>query len=112
MVAPRQTRFYSSALMRGLPRFLLRIYKLTLSPLLMFLGGPRSGCRFQPTCSEYFCQAVDCHGFVRGTSLGLKRLARCHPWGGEGYDPVPAPKESQAERRACGGEDRLPGRYA
>ncbi|MFY9985423.1 MAG: membrane protein insertion efficiency factor YidD [Chthoniobacterales bacterium] len=72
-------------------RFLLKIYKLTLSPILAALtGGPGSGCRFLPTCSEYFVQAVETHGWLTGCWLGTKRLLRCHPWGGSGYDPVPA----------------------
>ena len=73
----------------SVPRFLLRVYKLTLSPLLAALTGPGGGCRFQPTCSEYWADAVETHGFVRGCWLGIKRLCRCHPWGGAGYDPVP-----------------------
>jgi uncharacterized protein len=71
-------------------KLLLKIYKLTLSPFLAVLtGGPGSGCRFVPTCSEYFVEAVETHGLIAGGWLGLKRLARCHPWGGSGYDPVP-----------------------
>ncbi|HZC35777.1 MAG TPA: membrane protein insertion efficiency factor YidD [Chthoniobacterales bacterium] len=71
-------------------KLLLKIYKLTLSPFLAALtGGPGTGCRFVPTCSEYFVQAIEAHGLLMGGWLGLKRLARCHPWGGSGYDPVP-----------------------
>jgi uncharacterized protein len=71
-------------------KLLLKIYKLTLSPFLAALsGGPGTGCRFVPTCSEYFVQAIETHGLLVGGWLGLKRLARCHPWGGSGYDPVP-----------------------
>src|SRR4029079_15294726 len=73
-------------------RFLIRAYQWTLSPLLSWLGGPSTGCRFHPTCSAYFLQAVECHGGVRGSWLGLKRLARCQPWGGQGEDPVPEVK--------------------
>jgi uncharacterized protein len=90
MVASGQTRFYSSRLMRALIRIFVRFYQLSLSPLLALLGGPGSGCRFQPSCSEYFLQAVETYGALRGTLLGLKRIARCHPWGGSGHDPVPA----------------------
>jgi hypothetical protein len=68
---------------------LLRAYKLTLSPLLAALTGPGGGCRFQPTCSEYWADAVEIHGFAYGSWLGIKRLCRCHPWGGAGADPVP-----------------------
>src|SRR5256885_4845509 len=88
MVASGKTRFYS-ALMLGLLRFFIRIYQCTLSPLLCLLSGPDSGCRFTPTCSAYFLEAVEAHGIRYGSWLGLKRLARCQPWGGHGYDPVP-----------------------
>lgn len=64
-------------------RLLVRAYQLVISPLL----GP--SCRYLPTCSDYAMQALATHGFVRGGWLALRRLARCHPWGGSGYDPVP-----------------------
>src|ERR1700757_3442096 len=88
MVASGKTRFYS-ALMLGLVRFLIRVYQCTLSPFLCLLCGPNSGCRFTPSCSAYFLEAVETHGLSYGSWLGLKRLARCQPWGGTGYDPVP-----------------------
>jgi hypothetical protein len=91
MVASREARFYP-ALMLGLVRFLIRIYQWTLSPLLCLLCGPNSGCRFTPTCSAYFLEAVEAHGVLHGSWLGLKRLARCQPWGGSGHDPVPERK--------------------
>lgn len=75
--------------MRLLVRLFIRIYQYTLSPLLAWVGGPQSGCRFTPTCSEYFLEATETHGVLRGSWLGLKRLARCQPWGGQGSDPVP-----------------------
>lgn len=62
---------------------LLRGYQYALSPLL----GPR--CRFQPSCSHYAIEALQRHGVRRGGWLTLRRLARCHPWGDAGYDPVP-----------------------
>lgn len=46
-------------------------------------------CRFHPTCSSYAIQALEEHGSVRGSWLAARRIARCHPWGGSGYDPVP-----------------------
>lgn len=46
-------------------------------------------CRFQPSCSQYMIEAVEKYGAFRGGWLGLKRLLRCHPWGGHGHDPVP-----------------------
>jgi len=61
----------------------LRSYKLYLSPLL------RSACRFHPTCSEYMMQAVERHGVWRGVWMGIKRLAKCHPFHPGGFDPVP-----------------------
>jgi putative membrane protein insertion efficiency factor len=62
---------------------LIRFYQLCISPLL----GP--SCRFTPTCSEYARQAILKHGPIRGLYLAIRRLLRCHPWGGSGYDPVP-----------------------
>lgn len=71
----------------GLPRagvlLLLRGYKRCISPLLP------GACRFHPTCSEYCREAVERHGFVKGGWLGIRRLARCHPLGKGGFDPVP-----------------------
>ena len=63
-----------------------RAYKLTLSPLI------GNQCRFMPTCSDYGRDALLDHGPVRGGYLTLRRLCRCNPWGGSGYDPVP-PKD-------------------
>ena len=64
----------------------LRAYKLTLSPLI----GRQ--CRFLPTCSEYAADVLIGHGLWRGSGLAVRRLCRCHPWGGSGYDPVPPPR--------------------
>jgi len=70
----------------------VRIYQWTISPFLHFIAGPGSGCRFEPGCSEYFIEAVNRHGAAKGSLLGIKRVCRCHPWGGCGYDPVPHPE--------------------
>ena len=51
--------------------------------------GRPSPCRFVPSCSTYALEALDAHGAARGTWLAARRLSRCHPWGGEGFDPVP-----------------------
>ncbi|MEP7196894.1 MAG: membrane protein insertion efficiency factor YidD [Saprospiraceae bacterium] len=61
----------------------IRLYQILLSPLL------GKNCRFDPSCSNYMLQAVDEWGLFKGTFLGLKRITRCHPWGGTGSDPVP-----------------------
>src|SRR2546422_7026577 len=101
MVASREARFYP-ALMLGLVRFFIRIYQCTLSPLLRLLCGPNSGCRFMPTCSAYFLEAVETYGILYGSWLGLKRLARCQPWGGWGYDPVPSGKNTASRTQGLG----------
>ncbi|GGY08909.1 membrane protein insertion efficiency factor YidD [Paludibacterium paludis] len=62
---------------------LIRFYQLAISPWL----APR--CRFAPSCSHYAVEAVRRHGAWRGGRLAMKRILRCHPWGGSGYDPVP-----------------------
>lgn len=69
---------------------LLRVYQVVVSPVLHSLFPVVSGCRFTPTCSQYAMEAVQTQGVVRGLWLATRRLARCHPWGGHGYDPVPA----------------------
>lgn len=65
--------------------FLLAAIVLYRHSLAYFLGGQ---CRFTPSCSAYALQAVEMHGPVKGMRLAVGRLCRCHPWGGEGYDPV------------------------
>ena len=63
--------------------WLVKAYRLALSPLL----APR--CRFQPSCSDYTIEALEKYGFFKGSHLAAKRIARCRPCGGSGYDPVP-----------------------
>ena len=65
-------------------RTAIRAYQLLLAPVL-----PPS-CRYLPSCSHYAEEAITVHGPVRGTLLAARRLCRCHPWGGSGYDPVPS----------------------
>jgi len=62
---------------------LIRLYQLTLSGLM------GRTCRFLPTCSEYATEAINRHGVWCGGALALRRMGRCHPWGGQGFDPVP-----------------------
>lgn len=61
----------------------IRFYQLCISLML-----PQS-CRFTPTCSQYAVEALRRHGPLKGLWLAVRRIARCHPWGGSGYDPVP-----------------------
>jgi putative membrane protein insertion efficiency factor len=68
---------------RPLARFLHRVYKVTLSPLI----GQQ--CRFRPTCSDFAVEAVERHGWWRGGFLALRRVVRCQPWCTGGDDPVP-----------------------
>lgn len=75
------------------PRVRLLIRRAWLLPVYFYRGAispmlPPS-CRFTPTCSQYAVEAVLRHGILRGTYLALRRILRCHPWGGSGYDPVP-----------------------
>lgn len=71
---------------------IVRLYQVILSPIL----GPR--CRFQPTCSSYALDAIKLHGGLKGGWLAIKRIIRCHPWGGHGFDPVPGMKTKSDER--------------
>ena len=74
-------------------QMMIRCYQLLISPLL-----PPS-CRYLPSCSDYAVEAIDRHGALAGLGLALRRLARCHPWGGSGYDPVPATFSLSRSRR-------------
>lgn len=74
----------------------VRGYRLLASP---WVGN---ACRFQPTCSAYALDALARHGALRGTWLAARRIGRCHPWGGSGYDPVPG-SDPDHERQAHAG---------
>ena len=69
--------------MQALLMLLIKGYRYLLSPVLP------SQCRFEPSCSQYALQAVERHGSLRGSWLGLRRILRCHPWHPGGYDPIP-----------------------
>ena len=73
----------------------IRGYQFGISPLLPM------ACRFQPTCSSYAIEAVGRHGPLVGGWLALRRIGRCHPWGGHGYDPVPARQGRHHGAHAC-----------
>ena len=75
---------------------LVRAYQLFLRPVL-----PMS-CRYEPSCSHYACEAIARHGPLKGAWLAAARIARCHPWGGAGYDPVPD-NTMPLDRRRGGG---------
>lgn len=77
----------AEAVMRWLLIGAIYAYRYTFSLLL----GPR--CRYQPTCSAYALEALARHGAWRGGWLAVRRIGRCHPWGGAGFDPVPRQRE-------------------
>jgi putative membrane protein insertion efficiency factor len=70
---------------------LIWVYSKAISPLL------GSSCRYQPTCSAYASEALLRFGLLRGGAMALKRIGRCHPWGGSGYDPVPDEMDGRDE---------------
>jgi putative membrane protein insertion efficiency factor len=76
--------------MKRLLMAVVGVYRTWISPLT-----PPS-CRFTPTCSAYAMEALDRHGALRGSWLSLRRILRCHPWGGSGHDPVPLQRQASA----------------
>lgn len=74
----------------------VRGYQALISPALHALAGPGCGCRFTPSCSHYAIQALGTHGAIVGSALTARRLMRCQPWGGSGFDPVPPRKANPA----------------
>lgn len=67
----------------------VKFYKYFISPLFP------SACRYTPTCSDYTIEAIQKHGVIKGCWLGFRRIIRCNPWGGKGYDPVPDRKDDK-----------------
>ncbi|MEI6177891.1 MAG: membrane protein insertion efficiency factor YidD [Verrucomicrobiota bacterium] len=90
-----------SKLLSTLIWILIRFYQRVLSPMLKVVAGPAAGCRYSPTCSNYFLQSVEAHGPFRGSWFGICRIFRCHPWGGSGYDPVPSPRCADSRKHTC-----------
>ncbi|MBE6448608.1 MAG: membrane protein insertion efficiency factor YidD [Alphaproteobacteria bacterium] len=75
--------------MKKLMIYLIKFYQKCISPILPNV------CRYTPSCSEYFIQALQMHGVIKGSYLGIRRILRCHPWGGCGADPVPLKKDEK-----------------
>ena len=67
--------------------FFIKIYQFLISPLI------GSNCRYLPTCSEYAIQALKEHGFFKGIFFSINRIRKCHPFGGNGFDPIPQKKQ-------------------
>ncbi len=73
--------------------FFIKVYKYTISPII------GNQCRFTPSCSSYALEAYQVHGFIKGSYLMVKRILKCHPWGGRGYDPVPQLQEEKVKTK-------------
>ena len=71
--------------------FPIRVYQYVISPLFP------ANCRFSPTCSQYTIEAIKTWGIIKGISLGSKRIAKCHPKGPSGYDPIPKKQEDESQ---------------
>jgi hypothetical protein len=82
-----------SRLVCGFMTVLIRVYQVVISP---HIGNC---CRFEPSCSQYVIEALQIHGFFKGSWLGFKRIMRCRPFGPSGYDPVPAKSDVRRVKR-------------
>lgn len=78
----------------------VRAYRLIFSP---WVGH---NCRYQPTCSAYALEALARHGGIKGSYLAVRRILRCHPWGSQGYDPVPGVDPDHDHKHRAQGQDR------
>ena len=73
---------------------MLKQFSLLLIKIYQKIPGPwHNACRYYPTCSNYALEAIQQYGFLKGWFLSIKRILKCNPWGGSGYDPVPTKKE-------------------
>ena len=79
------------------PSFAARAGMRAIRGYQVVMAGTTSRCRFAPTCSEYTREAIEVHGFGRGTWMGIRRVGRCHPWHPGGFDPVPAPRTTHTD---------------
>ena len=69
--------------------FIIKIYQFIFSPLI------GNNCRYFPTCSEYAIESLKLHGLLRGLFFAIKRILKCHPFGGHGFDPIPKRKQNK-----------------
>jgi uncharacterized protein len=88
-------------LMKRVTLVVLRALWWGLKPVKILAGTPQC-CRYTPTCFCYCEEAVQQHGVVVGLWLGMRRILRCHPWGGSGWDPVPKPRAQRTDRDSAG----------
>ncbi len=79
-------------MLRGILKGLIRFYQIAVSP------WTPAACRYTPSCSSYALEALELHGVARGGWLAIRRIFSCHPWGGQGYDPVPAARETEPDQ--------------
>ena len=69
--------------------FIIKIYQFIISPLI------GQNCRYLPTCSEYAIESLKLHGLLRGSFFAIRRILKCHPFGGHGFDPIPKRKQNK-----------------
>ena len=69
--------------------FIIKIYQFIFSPLI------GKNCRYLPTCSEYAIESLKLHGLLRGSFFAIRRILKCHPFGGHGFDPIPKRKQNK-----------------